>query len=69
MQRVKSTFKVPTFVYQVSGEYAMHQAAIANGWLSEAVILESLTAFKRAGADAILTYYAKTAARQLQERG
>tara|TARA_R110002051_G_scaffold260812_1_gene320706 strand:- start:39543 stop:40556 length:1014 start_codon:yes stop_codon:yes gene_type:complete len=69
VQRVKSTFKVPTFVYQVSGEYAMHQAAIANGWLSEAVILESLTAFKRAGADAILTYYAKTAARQLQERG
>ncbi|WOD11635.1 porphobilinogen synthase [Pseudomonas sp. NyZ704] len=69
VHRVKSTFKVPTFVYQVSGEYAMHQAAIANGWLSEAVILESLTAFKRAGADAILTYYAKTAARQLQERG
>ncbi|MDO9636741.1 MAG: porphobilinogen synthase, partial [Thiobacillus sp.] len=69
VQRVKSTFKVPTFVYQVSGEYAMHQAAIANGWLSEAVILESLTAFKRAGADAILTYFAKTAARQLQERG
>lgn len=69
VHRVKSTFKVPTFVYQVSGEYAMHQAAIANGWLSEAVILESLTAFKRAGADAILTYYAKVAARQLQERG
>lgn len=69
VQRVKSTFKVPTFVYQVSGEYAMHQAAIANGWLSEAVILESLTAFKRAGADGILTYFAKTAARQLQERG
>ena len=69
VHRVKSTFKVPTFVYQVSGEYAMHQAAIANGWLSEAVVLESLTAFKRAGADAILTYFAKTAARQLQEHG
>jgi porphobilinogen synthase len=68
VHRVKSTFGVPTFVYQVSGEYAMHQAAIANGWLSDAVILESLTAFKRAGADAILTYFAKTAARQLQGR-
>ncbi|HDZ55664.1 MAG TPA: porphobilinogen synthase [Pseudomonas xinjiangensis] len=69
VHRVKQTFKVPTFVYQVSGEYAMHQAAIANGWLSDAVILESLTAFKRAGADAILTYFAKTAARQLRDRG
>ena len=47
----------------------MHQAAIANGWLSDAVILESLTAFKRAGADAILTYYAKVAARQLRDNG
>ena len=62
LHRVKDTFKVPTFVYQVSGEYAMHCAAINNGWLSEAVILESLTAFKRAGADGILTYFAKTAA-------
>ncbi|QIB50129.1 porphobilinogen synthase [Pseudomonas sp. OIL-1] len=68
IRRVKDTFGVPTFVYQVSGEYAMHQAAIANGWLSDAVILESLIGFKRAGADAILTYYAKTAARQLRER-
>ena len=68
VQRVKAEFGVPTMVYQVSGEYAMHQAAIANGWLSEAVILESLTACKRAGADAILTYFAKTAARQLRER-
>lgn len=68
IRRVKDTFGVPTFVYQVSGEYAMHQAAIANGWLSDAVILESLISFKRAGADAILTYYAKTAARQLRER-
>ena len=69
IRQVKDTFGVPTFVYQVSGEYAMHQAAIANGWLSEAVILESLISFKRAGADAILTYYAKTAARQLRDRG
>ncbi|WP_339845469.1 porphobilinogen synthase [uncultured Halopseudomonas sp.] len=66
--RVKSTFRVPTFVYQVSGEYAMHCAAIQNGWLSEAVILESLTAIKRAGADAILTYFAKAAAKQLQQQ-
>jgi len=66
VQRIKQEFGVPTFVYQVSGEYAMHQAAIANGWLSEAVILESLTAIKRAGADAILTYFAKSAARQLR---
>jgi len=68
VHRVKSTFRVPTFVYQVSGEYAMHCAAIQNGWLSEAVILESLTAIKRAGADGILTYFAKTAARQLQKK-
>jgi porphobilinogen synthase len=68
VHRVKSTFRVPTFVYQVSGEYAMHCAAIQNGWLSEAVILESLTAIKRAGADGILTYFAKTAARQLQQK-
>lgn len=68
VHRVKDTHKVPTFVYQVSGEYAMHQAAIANGWLSEAVIMESLTVIKRAGADAILTYYAKYAAQQLRGR-
>nr|WP_090274631.1 porphobilinogen synthase [Halopseudomonas litoralis] len=66
VHRVKEVHKVPTFVYQVSGEYAMHQAAIANGWLSEAVIMESLTVIKRSGADAILTYYAKHAARQLR---
>ena len=66
VHRVKEHHKVPTFVYQVSGEYAMHQAAIANGWLSEAVIMESLTVIKRSGADAILTYYAKHAARQLR---
>ena len=68
VHRVKDQHKVPTFVYQVSGEYAMHQAAIANGWLSEAVIMESLTVIKRAGADAILTYYAKYAAQQLRGR-
>jgi len=65
--KVKSEFCVPTFVYQVSGEYAMHMAAAQNGWLDEnAVVLESLTSIKRAGADAILTYFAKKAARILQ---
>ena len=65
--RVKDAYKVPTFVYQVSGEYAMHMAAIQHGWLSEAVILESLTAFKRAGADGILTYFAVRAAELLKQ--
>ncbi len=61
--RVKQAFGVPTAVYQVSGEYAMLKAASANGWLDErACALESLTAFKRAGADAILTYFALDAA-------
>ncbi len=64
--RVKDAFKVPTFAYQVSGEYAMHMAAIQTGWLGEAVILESLTAFKRAGADGILTYFAVRAAELLK---
>jgi len=68
VRRVKETFRVPTFAYQVSGEYAMIQAAIANGWLSDAVIMESLLGFKRAGADGILTYFAKYAAQQLQQR-
>lgn len=68
VRRVKETFRVPTFAYQVSGEYAMFQAAIANGWLSDAVIMESLLGFKRAGADGILTYFAKYAAQQLQQR-
>lgn len=68
VRRVKDQFKVPTFAYQVSGEYAMMQAAIANGWLSEDVIMESLLGFKRAGADGILTYFAKHAARQLQQQ-
>ena len=68
VRRVKDTFGVPTFVYQVSGEYAMLKAASQNGWLDEkAVVLESLTAMKRAGADAILTYYAIDAARWLQK--
>ena len=68
VRRVKETFGVPTFAYQVSGEYAMHMAAFANGWLSERdVTLESLVAFKRAGADGVLTYFAKRAARWLNE--
>ena len=67
LHRVKQEFRAPTFVYQVSGEYAMHMAAIQNGWLSEAVIMESLVAFKRAGADGILTYFAVHAAKQLQQ--
>ena len=63
VRRVKDELKAPTFVYQVSGEYAMHVAAFQNGWLNrDEVILESLLAFKRAGADGILTYFAKEAA-------
>ena len=66
VRRVKDELKAPTFVYQVSGEYAMHVAAFEKGWLNrDAVILESLLAFKRAGADAILTYFAKDAAKLL----
>ena len=56
---VKDTFQVPTFAYQVSGEYAMHMAAINQGWLDANVIDESLLGFKRAGADGVLTYFAK----------
>ena len=68
VRRCKDEFKVPTFAYQVSGEYAMHKAAFANGWLNEdEVILESLIAFKRAGADGILTYFAKDAAKLLSK--
>lgn len=67
VSRVKTEFKVPTMVYQVSGEYAMHMAATQNGWLDEdAVAMESLLCIKRAGADAILTYFAKKAARLLK---
>ena len=65
VREVKDTFGVPTYAYQVSGEYAMHMAAIQNGWLSEDVILESLLGFRRAGADGILTYLAMTAAQKL----
>jgi len=69
VRRCKSECKVPTFAYQVSGEYAMHQAAFQNGWLDkDAVILESLLAFKRAGADGILTYFAKAAATLLANK-
>jgi porphobilinogen synthase len=69
VQRCKSECKVPTFAYQVSGEYAMHQAAFINGWLNkDAVIMESLLAFKRAGADGILTYFAKAAALILSQK-
>ena len=68
VQRVKSELGVPTFVYNVSGEYAMLKAASQNGWLEErAVVLESLLACRRAGADAILTYFAREAAGWLQE--
>ena len=66
-REVKDTFGVPTFAYQVSGEYAMHMAAIQNGWLTDAVILESLIGFRRAGCDGILTYFALDAARMLAE--
>lgn len=67
VRRVKDEFRVPTFAYQVSGEYAMLKAAAANGWLDhDAVMMESLLAFKRAGADGILTYFALDAARLLQ---
>jgi porphobilinogen synthase len=70
VRRVKDTFGVPTFAYQVSGEYAMLKAASRNGWLSErACVLESLLSFKRAGADGILTYFALDAAGWLREPG
>ena len=68
VRRVKDQFGVPTYVYQVSGEYAMLMAAVQNGWLDEkAVILESLLGFKRAGADGILTYFAKRVAQWLND--
>ena len=69
VRRIKDQFAAPTYVYQVSGEYAMLKAASQNGWLDEkAVVMESLLAFKRAGADGILTYYAKSAAKWLKEK-
>ena len=68
VQRVSQEFQFPTFVYQVSGEYAMLKAAAQNGWIDErACVLEALLSMKRAGADGILTYYAKSAAKWLQE--
>jgi porphobilinogen synthase len=68
VRRIKDEFKAPTFVYQVSGEYAMLKAAAQNGWLNEeACVLEALLSFKRAGADGILTYFALDAARWLKE--
>jgi len=67
VRRAKDRFGVPTFVYQVSGEYAMHQGAIDQGWLAEAVILESLVCIKRAGADGVLTYFAKRAAQLMSD--
>ncbi|QQX79754.1 porphobilinogen synthase [Shewanella sp. KX20019] len=68
VRRVKTELAVPTFAYQVSGEYAMHMAAIQNGWLAEkAIVMESLLCFKRAGADGVLTYFAKRAAQWLKE--
>jgi len=65
LRRVKDQFKAPTYVYQVSGEYSMLRAAIANGWLPESCVMETLIAFKRAGADGILTYFAMDAAKAL----
>ena len=68
VRRVKDRFGAPTFVYQVSGEYAMLKAAIANGWLDErGCVLEALTSIKRAGADGVLTYFAMDAARWLRD--
>ncbi|HTO40587.1 MAG TPA: porphobilinogen synthase, partial [Rhizomicrobium sp.] len=69
LRRVKDAFAMPTFAYQVSGEYSMIAGAIEHGWFDrDRVILESLIAFKRAGASGILTYFAKDAARLLQSR-
>ena len=68
VRRVKDEFKVPTFAYQVSGEYAMLKAAAQNGWLDhDSVMLESLLAFKRAGADGVLTYFARDVARLIRQ--
>jgi porphobilinogen synthase len=67
VRRVKDTFKAPTYVYQVSGEYAMLKAAVQNGWLPEACVMEALLSFKRAGADGILTYFALDAAERLRK--
>jgi porphobilinogen synthase len=69
VRRVKEAFGAPTYVYQVSGEYAMLKAASINGWLDEkSVVMEALTGIKRAGADGILTYYALQAAAWIREK-
>ena len=68
IRRVKDRFGAPTFAYQVSGEYAMHMAAVENGWLDERVVLESLVCLKRAGADGILTYFGKRIAEAMRGR-
>ena len=70
LHRVKEAFRMPTFAYQVSGEYAMIMAAVGNGWLEgDKTIMESLTAFKRAGADGVLTYFAARIAEKLKKGG
>jgi len=69
VRRVKDEFKAPTYVYQVSGEYAMLRGAIDRGWLPRSCVLEALTAMRRAGADGILTYFALEAARELKKAG
>jgi len=69
VRRVKDRFGVPTFAYQVSGEYAMLKAAALNGWLDERkVVLEAMVGFKRAGADGVLTYFARDIARWLKDQ-
>ncbi len=65
--KIKSEFKVPTFAYQVSGEYSMIKESINKGWLNEKVIMESLLSFKRAGANGILTYFALEIAKKLKD--
>ncbi len=69
VRRVKDEFKAPTYVYQVSGEYSMLRGAIDRGWLPESCVMEALLAMKRAGADGILTYFARDAARELKKIG
>ncbi len=69
VRRVKDEFKAPTYVYQVSGEYSMLRGAIDRGWLPESCVMEALLAMKRAGADGILTYFARDAARELKKTG
>jgi porphobilinogen synthase len=67
IRRIMDAYRAPTYAYQVSGEYAMLKAAAQNGWLGRACVLEALLAFKRAGADGVLTYFARDAARYLED--